>query len=210
MTAPNKGWIVEAAGNVVRFVGEETKIGGLLKRSLIHIEHAEPQMREAVRILHRAGNRTGALRAKRLHAEAPLNEQWARELRESDHAALNAHALVAIWGAVEVCLEDTIVSVLQFWPDAPQTIASLAIAYSGRWPPTEEEARRLYPRWPPQTPPPVAGSNSPTSGGGTGGLYWPTARFATRAAAMVHQPLEQWGDDHRVAQEASPILLRPV
>jgi hypothetical protein len=35
-----------------------------------------------------------------------------------------------------------------------------------------------YPRWPPQIPPPVAGSNSPTPGSGTGGLYSGESRLA--------------------------------
>ena len=45
------------------------------------------------------------------------------------------------------------------------------------------------PRRPPQTPPPVAGSNSPTCGGGTVGLYWTGARLATRAAASFRRQL---------------------
>jgi transposase InsO family protein len=75
--------------------------------------------------------------------------------------------------------------------------------------------RATTPRRPPQTPPPVAGSNSPTfrwrdgvrlsAGrvlGNTRGrfLQSPALAIEFEQVAVVHQPVQQWGHDHRVAQ----------
>jgi hypothetical protein len=45
------------------------------------------------------------------------------------------------------------------------------------------------PRWPPQLPPPVAGSTSPTEAAGRPDGYTRSSRFATRAAASLSRQL---------------------
>ena len=51
------------------------------------------------------------------------------------------------------------------------------------------KSTRPAPRWPPQTPPPVATPNSPTPGDETGGLYSADPRLAIRAAASFRRQL---------------------
>jgi hypothetical protein len=51
-------------------------------------------------------------------AEAAINEakqlaDLARQEIDNDFALMNAHALVGVWGALEACIDDTVVAVLQ-------------------------------------------------------------------------------------------------
>lgn len=146
MKSPHKGWIIEPIGAAVLFVGEETKTGGLLKRALTHLEGGRALFRNVLLIAQRSGMRTGLEAATRLYAESPLNEQWAKELRESDYASVNAHALIAIWGALETCVEDTIISILINWPDAGSITAEPPLQVDLPLLGTHEDAQRLYRR----------------------------------------------------------------
>ena len=50
------------------------------------------------------------------------------------------------------------------------------------------------PRWPPQTPPPVATPNSPTPVGGTGRLYWGMRRLASMTERLrIRRDCERHG-----------------
>ena len=94
------------------FVAEEAKIGGLLQRALTHIELGRPLLEHAALQLVKLGLHDAVEPMMRVLAAAPIQEQWAKELRVSEYAVLNAHSLVAIWGAVETCIEDTVVKIL--------------------------------------------------------------------------------------------------
>jgi hypothetical protein len=106
------------------FVAEEGKIGGLLQRALTHIELGRPMLEYVALQLAQSGLDDAVEPMKRLLAAAPIQEQWAKELRESEYAVLNAHSLVAIWGALETCIEDTVVNILVSAPipDAVQVV----------------------------------------------------------------------------------------
>lgn len=111
-SAPKKVWIIEPVARCVEFVAEEAKIGGLLQRALTHIEMGRPLLELLAQRFIEAGHIQALERLKLLLAEAPYQEEWARDLRNSGYSPLNAHGLVAIWGALEVCIEDTVVSIL--------------------------------------------------------------------------------------------------
>ena len=100
-------WILDPVANCITFVGDEAQIGGLLQRSLIHIEHGTPLLENIASRFVEAGRPEVAELVRKLLSDAPFQEQWAKELRQSDYAILNAHSLVAVWGAVETCIEDT-------------------------------------------------------------------------------------------------------
>lgn len=110
--------ILEPVVACTTFVAEEGKIGGLLQRALTHIELGRPMLEYIALQLVRSGLNEAFEPMMRLVAAAPIQEQWAKELRESDYAVLNAHSLVAIWGAVETCIEDTVVKILTISPES--------------------------------------------------------------------------------------------
>ena len=43
---------------------------------------------------------------------APEQAEWARKQKESGFSDIHRHSIVSIWGALEVCIEDTIVLIL--------------------------------------------------------------------------------------------------
>jgi hypothetical protein len=69
---------------------------------------------------------------------------WAKELRESDYAILNAHSLVAIWGALETCVEDTVVSILLNWPTALAGLDAIGVRSDLSQLADDKEVHALY------------------------------------------------------------------
>lgn len=109
---PINAWILDPVISAVNFVAEEAKINGLLYRALVHIEGSRPLLELAARHLASTHNQKAIGAMQRLLNEAPIQEEWAAEIRASDYALLNGHSLVAIWGALETCVENTIVGIL--------------------------------------------------------------------------------------------------
>jgi len=146
-TPPVNAWILDPVSSAILFVGEEAKIGGLLQRALVHIENGRPLLELAERVLAAAGKMEGAKGLRTLIESAPIRERWAADLRNSDYAPLNAHSLVAIWGAFETAVEDTIKAVLANDPSAVATIivagAKVSTAKIAN-PVTEHSLRYLY------------------------------------------------------------------
>jgi hypothetical protein len=96
------------------------------------------------RLARRSGDREGAAAARRLAESAPFDEEMARDLRVSDYAALNAHSLIAIWGALETSVEDTVVDILVQRPDSGALIDALGIKRTVLAQPDDDQARFLY------------------------------------------------------------------
>lgn len=124
---PVNEWILAPLFSAVRFVGEEAKVGGLLKRALTHLENGRPFLELTVQHLIAMGKTEDLEPIQRLLVAAPIQEQWATELRNTDYAVLNAHSLVAIWGALEACVEDIVVAILAKDPAAMASIATAGI-----------------------------------------------------------------------------------
>jgi len=146
---PVNAWILNPVNTAVLFVGEEAKVGGLLQRALIHIEKGRPLLELAAQHIRTKQGGRAAEPIRRLLQDAPIQEQWATELRESDYAPLNAHSLVAIWGALETCVEDTVVAILEREPAAIAAIAGAGVRVNVNKllvMPAEEELRSLYRR----------------------------------------------------------------
>ena len=122
-------------------------MGGLLQRALTHIESGRPLLQLAAQRLASAGNADAIEPLARLLAAAPIQEQWAAELRSTDYASLNAHALVAIWGALETCIEDLVVAILSNVPTAAATVSAAGVRVNSNKvasSATEEDLRALY------------------------------------------------------------------
>lgn len=122
-----KMWIFAPAKRCVEFIAEEAKIGALLHRSLTHIEMGRPLFDLLKQQFMAADQTEAADLVDVLLASAPYHEEWAKHLRQTDYAALNAHATVAIWAALETCLEDTVVAILANDASAISTIKSLGV-----------------------------------------------------------------------------------
>jgi hypothetical protein len=146
-STPVNAWILDPINTAVLFVGEEAKVGGLLQRALVHIEKGRPLLQLAAKHIRTKQGARAAEAIRRLLQEAPIQEQWATELRESDYASLNAHSLVAIWGALETCIEDTVVAILAKEPTSIDSIAAAGVRIDPKKflaEPAEEDLRSLY------------------------------------------------------------------
>lgn len=121
------GWIIEPASRCVEFIADETRIAALLQRALAHAEHAAPLLQSVQKIARTHGDRAFAAAARTLADAAPFHEEWARQLRESDYSVMNAHSLIAIWGALETCIEDTIANIILYSPSAASRLEALNV-----------------------------------------------------------------------------------
>lgn len=130
------------------FVGDELRIGGLTKRAFGALETARPVLAMAALTFSKHHNATGAAAVKKVLAEQPYNEKWAKEEREAGFPTLNRHMLISLWGAVEVALEDTFVEI--FIHDSAAIDALKTCGFKPpkdiATPPSEADARRCYPR----------------------------------------------------------------
>ncbi|PTQ85296.1 hypothetical protein [Nitrosomonas ureae] len=144
---PVNEWIFMPIDAAIVFVAEEAKVGGLLQRALIHIEKGRPLLDLAAKHLRAENEIKTAEPIQRLMQADSIQEQWAKELRETDYAFLNAHSLVAIWGALEACIEDIVIAILarDSAAIAPVSAAGVRVDFNKLSLPLEEEnLRTLY------------------------------------------------------------------
>lgn len=141
-------WIFGPSTRCIQFIGEETKNGGLLKRALAHLELDGPLWGLARERLESTGQTAALESLDRVAAQSPWNEQWAVEIRTDDYAAINAHSLVAVWGALEICVEDTVAALLRHDPDAGQILLSAGVSakFIDRGMTADEEIDRTFRR----------------------------------------------------------------
>lgn len=144
--APINAWILDPVTSAIAFVAEEAKIVGLLQRALTHIEGGRPLLELAARHLAATHNRKAVGAIRSLLSEAPIQEKWAAELRSDDYALLNGHSLVAIWGALEAGIEDTVVGILAKDRNAPNILMQTGVRLPQVYPAPadDEELRKLY------------------------------------------------------------------
>lgn len=142
------GWIIEPVARAIRYVAEETNIAGTLHRSLMVLEANETILRLARETLASAGQAEAVSGIDELLKEAPGLSQSAADVRADDFAIVNTHSLIAIWGAVEVAVEDTVAVVLAKDASALGALSAAGVKTSAFEPPPlpEEEARRLSAR----------------------------------------------------------------
>lgn len=142
------GWIIEPVARAISYVAEETNIAGTLHRSLMVLEANETILRLARETLASAGQAEAVRGIDELLKEAPGLSKSAAEVRADDFAIVNTHSLIAIWGAVEVAVEDTVALVLANDANALGSLADAGAKTSAFEPPplSEEAARRLSSR----------------------------------------------------------------
>lgn len=103
-------WIIAPAGNCVKYIHRETVDAAVINRAVINLEGMRFFI-DVVR-LHFIANGKPVEKLDALLAEQDLHENKAKEIVRSDFASINAHALVGLWSAIEVAVEDTVVLIL--------------------------------------------------------------------------------------------------
>lgn len=142
----NEGaWLLDPVARAIQYLAEETDLAGTLHKSLVVLEGNETVLRLARETLATAGYDTAVHGIDELLKEAPGLSKSAAKVRADDFAVLNSHTLIAIWGAVEVAIEDTVATVLVNDARALSGVSGAGVKTSPFEPPplSEESARRL-------------------------------------------------------------------
>lgn len=141
-------WIIGPVGRAISYIVEETKVASTLQRSLMALEANEKYLHFARKTLKAHGATEAVRGVDYLLAEAPSLSKTAAELRQDDFEIVNSHSFIAIWGALEVAIEDTICLILEKDKDALDLVASAGIktsTFESRRL-SEDDAGRLYRR----------------------------------------------------------------
>ena len=145
MSKENKAnWIIGPIGWCIKYIGEETILAALTTKSIIAFEHQETLLSIAREKLEE--NEISVKDIDHLIALAPEHAEWASKQKNIDFSDINRHSLISVWGALETCLEETIVLILQNDQKARQSVKRLGIKIKkgteNRL--SEYEARRIY------------------------------------------------------------------
>lgn len=108
----HKVWIIDPVARCVQYIVEEAELGGVMQRALTMFQNFDVHLQLARKELQRHRRRDGLAAVDKLMAQHPLNAKIAREHVATDFATINAHGLVAIWAALESCVEETAVLIL--------------------------------------------------------------------------------------------------
>ncbi|HEX7183548.1 MAG TPA: hypothetical protein VF756_17065 [Thermoanaerobaculia bacterium] len=130
------------------FVAEEIKIAGVFRRGLDIFESFRPLLVYALPVLTQGKDEEALHTFRSVLADLSGTEQWVRDERNQDYATLHRHSFVAMWSALEVALEDTVVEILKNDPLSTSTVVNLGarIPNDYSFPPSEEQARAIYSR----------------------------------------------------------------
>lgn len=141
-------WIIGPVTRAVGYLAEETKIAGILQRSLTVLEGHGTLLQLVRQKFIEAGAKDGLPAIDKLLSEAPGLSKDAVELRQNDYSVVNSHSLIGIWGAVEVAVEDTVVLILTKEASALDVAANAGVKTAAFEPApvSEEDARRIYSR----------------------------------------------------------------
>lgn len=138
-------WLLEPVARAIQYLAEETYLASTLHKSLVVLEGNETILRLAREPLANAGYHAAVRGIDELLKEAPSLSGSAAKVRADDFAVLNSHTLIAVWGAVEVAIEDTVTMVLVNDSTALSAVSAAGIKTTAFEPPplSEESARRL-------------------------------------------------------------------
>jgi len=87
-------------------------MAGLMTESIIAFEYQPILLKVARDKLLRSNKKKTLVGINKLIKWAAGQADWARKQKMSDFADINRHSIVSIWGALEACIEDTIVLIL--------------------------------------------------------------------------------------------------
>ncbi len=137
-------WIISPAANAVKYIADETGNAAAMTKAIMISSKITILLQVARQQLNNNGLSDENINA--LIDECHELEDIALEHIESDFHAVNSHALVGLWCALEVAVEDTIVMILMKDKMSISTIHNNGLKTkpykSG--PLNEAEGRRLY------------------------------------------------------------------
>jgi len=140
-------WIIAPAARCGIAIGEDARIGGLLKRAMAALANQGPMLALGFKALKDAGKDTTTI--ERLLAEQPGLAAWAKELLDADLHALHTSGVIALWASLEVAVEDTAVLILLRDPTAVPLVAGSGVKLPANLssPLIEADARRIFVRF---------------------------------------------------------------
>jgi hypothetical protein len=138
--------LITPVGEATLFTGEELKIGGVTKRAFEALIHVRPLLQLALTAFQRLHDLKTASAIRKLLSDQALQENWAKEIRDSGFLSLNRHLLIATWSALEAALEDTAVELLQNDSWAFKGLVDLGVKppKDCEFPPDDFDARRMF------------------------------------------------------------------
>jgi hypothetical protein len=142
--AKTVSWLLQPNLDAVTFVVDELKLLSTVQRSLVAMTGLPQLLTVAKLAAQEKGLGQAALSAfDTLIAESPVS--FAQEYVAGDYALPNSHGLIASWGVVEACTEETVVNL--FRNVGPSRLAGVDPRFAaGKATLDEAEARALYPK----------------------------------------------------------------
>jgi hypothetical protein len=138
-------WIIGPARQCLLYIGEETANSGNLHRAVTALAYQAPMLELSRQRLVAAGEDAAGI--NRLIAEQKGGlEAWALHAIATDYDSINRHALIGLWVAIEVAVEDTAALILTKEPTSIGLVASARSKVPSKIsrPLTESDARRIY------------------------------------------------------------------
>jgi len=140
----DKNWIIVPIGNCIQYIGEEIIQTTVLQRSIINLSGMQAFLNLAKGTFVK--NKKALEGIEFLIKEQRFLEEKSKELISSNYNSINSHSLVNLWASIETAIEDTIVYVFMYAPDALCDLESngynIKKFLSGEF--TEESSRKLY------------------------------------------------------------------
>ncbi len=127
------------------FIGDEILITSVITRSLVSMTGIETLLNVAKKELKRHGKIREIPKMDHLISMAQSTAKQAIKLEQDDFNVINIHCCIAIWGALEACVENIITLVLMNDPEAINRLRqSVATVRSITGAPTEEDCFKIY------------------------------------------------------------------
>ena len=105
-------WIIEPSGNCIKYLGEEMLQVAIIQRAIINLSGMDVFFKIAKNKL--INNNKSILEIDRLIEEQKFLEKNSKRLISSSYNSINSHALVSLWSAIEVAIEDTIILIFRY------------------------------------------------------------------------------------------------
>lgn len=103
-------WVVGPVGRCIAYVADETRIAGVLHRAIGVLAGMEPMLIVLRRSFVQSSVPTDGI--DQLLAHQRTLGPWAKDILDAQLHPINSHALIGLWSAVEVAVEDTLRLVL--------------------------------------------------------------------------------------------------
>jgi|GEM_PF-1703974 len=127
LDADVSNWVVGPVGRCVTYVAEETRVAAVLQRALVALAGLDPFLRFARRGFQQALAPLEGI--DQLIAHQKTLGPWAKALLAAELHPINSHALIGLWTAVEVAVEDTACLILVKEPAALRDVAVAGVRH---------------------------------------------------------------------------------